>query len=92
MYLCNKNLSNMKKKVLPFLATAMLMAAAEANNPYFISERRYRQQRDDAIRRRRDEEVTRKALCSLCQKEYEFSIHGEKIMAKSRKDNARHRK
>lgn len=76
---------------------AMAMAAAEASNPYFMAERKYRQQRDEAIRKRREEEAVKRSIIRECQKEYEFSIHGEKIVAKSRKDairkyNARHRK
>ena len=87
----------MKKRVLPFIATMLAMAAAEANNPYFAMERRYRQHRDDAIRQRRQDDAAMRALQYECKKEYEFSIHGEKIMAYSRKDairkyNARHRK
>lgn len=87
----------MKKRILPFMATMLAMAAAEANNPYFMAERRYRQQRDDSIRKRREDDAAMRALQYECRKEYEFSIHGEKIMAKSRKDairkyNARHRK
>ena len=87
----------MKKRVLPFMAMAMAMAAAEASNPYFMAERKYRQQRDEAIRKRREEEAVKRSIIRECQKEYEFSIHGEKIVAKSRKDairkyNARHRK
>ena len=87
----------MKKRVLPFMAMAMAMAAAEASNPYFMAERQYRQQRDEAIRMRREEEAVKRSIIRECQKEYEFSIHGEKIVAKSRKDasrkyNARHRK
>lgn len=79
------------------MATMLAMAAAEANNPYFMAERRYRQKRDDAIRKRREDEAAMRALQYECRKEYEFSIHGEKIMAKSRKDaickyNARRRK
>lgn len=87
----------MKKRVIPYLATMLAMAAAEANNPYFMAERRYRQKRDDAIRKRREDEAAMRALQYECRKEYEFSIHGEKIMAHSRKEaikkyNTRHRK
>lgn len=79
------------------MAMAMMAAAAKANNPYFMTERRYRQKRDDEIKKRRQDEAAMRALKYECRKEYEFSIHGEKIMAKSRKDairkyNARHRK
>ena len=87
------------------MATMLAMAAAEARNPYFAAEQHYRQQRDDAIRRRRNdairqrrkEEALSKAISYECRKEHEFSIHGEKITAKSRKDairkyNLRHRK
>lgn len=87
----------MKKRILPYMAMALMAAAAEANNPYLMAERRYRQKRDDAIRQRREDEAVKRAIIREQQKEYEFSIHGEKIMAKSRKDairkyNARHRK
>lgn len=87
----------MKKRVLPIMATLFAMAAAEASNPYFAAERHCRQQRDDAIRRRREEDALSKAISYECRKEHEFSIHGEKITAKSRKDairkyNLRHRK
>lgn len=87
----------MKKNVKPFIAMALMAAAAEASDPYFMSARRYRQQRNDAIRKRREDDAAMRALVREYQKEYEFSIHGEKIMAKSRKDairkyNARHRK
>lgn len=87
----------MKKRVLPFVSTMLAMAAAEASNPYFMAERRYRQQRDEEIKRRRQDDAAIRALQYECRKEYEFSIHGEKITARSRKDairkyNARHRK
>ena len=87
----------MKKRVLPITLMAMAAAAMEASNPYFMTEQRYRQQRDDAIRRRREDDIAMRALKYECRKEYEFSIHGEKIMAHSRKEaikkyNAKHRK
>ncbi len=79
------------------MATTIAMAAAEANNPYFMAELRGRQLRDDDMRKRREDDAAMRALQYECRKEYEFSIHGEKITAKSRKDairkyNARHRK
>lgn len=82
---------------MPIMAMAMLAAAAQANDPYFMTMRRYRQQRDDAIRQRREDDAAMRALKYECKKKYEFSIHGEKITAFSRKDairkyNARHRK
>ena len=68
------------------MMTALMMAAAaEASNPYFMTERRYRQQRDDAIRQRRNDEVIKRTIISESQKEHEFSIHGEKIMARNKK-------
>ena len=87
----------MKKRILPFMATMLAMAAAESRNPYFMAERRYRQQRDDEIKKRRQDDAAMRALQYECRKEHEFSIHGEKIMAYSRKDaiskyKARHRK
>ena len=63
---------------------AMLMAAA-ASNPYYMTMQRYRQQRDDAIRRRREDDAAMRALKYECRKEYEFCIHGEKIMAHNKK-------
>lgn len=79
------------------MAMTLAAAAMEASNPYFMAERRYRQQRDDEIKKRRQDDAAMRALQYECQKEYEFSIHGEKITARSRKDairkyNARHRK
>ena len=64
---------------------ALMAAAAEANDQYFMTMRRYRQQRDDAIRQRREDEVVKRTIINESQKENEFSIHGEKIMAKNRK-------
>ena len=64
---------------------AMAMAAEAASNPYFMTMRRYRQQRDDAIRRRREDDAAMRALKYECRKLYEYSIHGEKIKAPNRK-------
>ena len=75
----------MKKRVMPIMAMALMAAAAEANDPYFMTMRRYRQQRDDAIRQRREDEVVKRTIINECQKEHEYSIHGEKVMAKNRK-------
>ena len=75
----------MHKKIFPFTAMAMAMAAAAASNPYFMTIQRYRQQRDDAIRRRREDDAAMRALKYECRKEYEFCIHGERIMAHDRK-------
>ena len=75
----------MHKKIFPFTAMAMAMAAEAASNPYFMTMQRYRQQRDDAIRRRREDDAAMRALKYECRKEYEFCIHGEKIMAHDRK-------
>lgn len=75
----------MKKRVMPIMAMALMAAAAEANDQYFMTMRRYRQQRDDAIRQRREDEVVKRTIINESQKENEFSIHGEKIMAKNRK-------
>lgn len=87
----------MKRRVMPITLMAMAAAAMEAGNLYFMTERRYRQQRDADIRRRCEDDAAMRALCYECRKEYEFSIHGEKITAHSRKEaikkyNTRHRK
>lgn len=74
----------MKKRISTFATMALLMAAA-ASNPYYMTMQRYRQQRDDAIRRRREDDVAMRALKYECRKEYEFCIHGEKIMAHNKK-------
>lgn len=75
----------LKKRLSAFTAMAMAMAAEAASNPYFMTMQRYRQQRDDAIRRRREDDAAMRALKYECRKEYEFSIHGEKIMAHDKK-------
>lgn len=72
----------MRKRISPTIMLATAMMLASASNPYFGISRRRELTPDQ--KRQRLQELGHQ-LNPVNLKEYEFTIHGEKIMARNKK-------
>ena len=59
---------------------------AAASNPFFFSEREYKTAMDKKRKQRIQETALRNAIIKQQEREYEFTIKGHYVIAKSRKD------